>query len=177
MKTMTGRRYWWTLAGLTLVLVISASGIIAICCLPESPSPKYFVVPKITNPRFTFRRHLLVDAAGWEWSEEEEVPQAKARNILRLLRGSPTWEEVWDEYRHRHPDEPVILRQFDHTIYYSLSVYEAGSARPKLTVAFESGNRVWVNRDLYVVRQSSRSKLRDELATLDDENVVEKVAE
>jgi len=178
MNALINKWYWCIFASMSLVLLLSVSGLLAVWLWPASPPPKYFVVPKLTDPKFTFSRHLLVNATTdtWDWSEEEEVPPETGRKILSLLRGSSTWAAVWERYHRDHPEDRVMCRLFDHSLHHSLAAYEGDSTRPSLRVSFESGNRVWVNDDLYVVRPSRLSELRGLLAGLDGTAVREQDA-
>src|SRR5690242_7663405 len=103
----SGRTYWWTLAGLSTILVLSLVGLGAVWLWPAPPEPNYLVIPKFSSPVFAFQR--IDRAEDARWSAEEEISDANGRKVLRLVRGSQTLAEVYRQ-NHVSPEEAFRRR-------------------------------------------------------------------
>jgi hypothetical protein len=175
-NVLSGNRYWYALASLSLVLVLSVSGLFTIWHSPgRSLPPKHIVIPNLNAPTFTYRRNEIVDwqSGKRRWSDEAEVSSETGRKILRLLRGSQTWGAYWQEYHRQHPEETGLLTVYIHRPSFLLAVRENGSTTPSLTVTFEAGGIIEVNGERYIAPPNRWAEVTDLLVGLNDTSLPE----
>jgi hypothetical protein len=131
------------------VLALAQISCLAYFLTPGTPhrqtSVRRLAFRPLSSPTFKFSYPVQGEHASDTVWRDVEISEDDGRRLMTLLRGSPSWSAVVQEFLREHPGSMVPSQRFPDSVG-RLSAYEDHSDKPSLSIEFLGYDQVLVWR-------------------------------